>query len=351
MAYGEIITGFEPDEEEDDTIAGFEPIDTDIISDFEPVDTGVISDFTPTEKPVDRPVFEMTEAPLKAKYPNLYGAWGVAKTLVPYIKYIDPDERERFAELSTQKQTRELLLQNLETIAMLGTAGVSAGVKPVVKAAMMKWLPKTYKFLTKPLGKVGVEKLVKAKHPVEKMYERTDVELEQLRKPSVAGAYHALKRATIDVSGNIKKALLKKGGQSGKEAVIRHDLIRGAGPKAERLVNEASGRIYNKLSKAEETTLNRIIQSRRTIAIDSYKPGMKHPEGLGATEHQAFLDSLPREQLAKLNQRADVYFSEMKTQLDLLKESSLITDESYKSLLKAGDYSPRQFLQPSFFCS
>lgn len=428
MALGEIITGFEPTEEEDEIITDFMPVDTDIISDFEPIDTGIISDFMPTEKPVDRPTFEMAEAPLKAKYPNLYGTWGVAKMLVPYIKYIDPDERERFAELSTQKQTRELLFQNLETIAMLGTAGISAGIKPVAKALFTKYLPKTYRFLTAPIRlgrKIGTKQIAKittqfpehglkydgtwgegakalhqftpqkgplagvtfsvkkpttksiraklkekqivfkeemltqeqidalvagkeiptAKTPVEGMYDRTDIALEKLRKPSVAGAYQTLKRATVDISGNIKKDLLKRGGQSGKEAVIRHDLIRGAGPKSERLVNEASGRIYGKLSKAEETTLNRIIQSRRTIAIERYKPKMKHPEGLGATEHQAFLDSLPEEQLAKLGPRADAYFSEMKTQLDLLKESGLITDKSYQSLLKAGDYSPRQFIQ------
>jgi len=345
MATGEIITGFKPAQEEDEIITDFTPISG----------GGIISNFVPTEEPVDKPTFEMIEAPLKAKYPNLYGAWGVAKMLVPYIKYIDPDERERFAKLSTQKQTRELLLQNLETIAMLGTGGISAGIKPVAKAAMMRWLPKTYKFLTKPMqiGKLGTEKVTSAlakqeklpKSSVEKMYERTDAELERLRKPSVAAVYHTLKRATVDVSGNVKKTLLKKGGQLGKEAVIRHDLIRGAGPKAERLVNEASGKIYGNLSKAEEKTLNRIIQSRRTIAIEGYKPGIKHPEGLGATEHQAFLNSLPKEQLARLNQRADMYFSEMRTQLDLLKKHGLITDESYNALIKAGDYSPRQFIQ------
>lgn len=302
------------------------------------------------DKPGDRfvfedkpkPKFEMEEPPLKAKYPNLYGMWGVAKHLVPYIKYLDPDERERFAELSTQQQTRELLWQDFEAVAIVGATPITKGIGKIIAPAIERFLPKTYKFLTKAVW--GKPKPVPATK-VEEMYIATDAELERLSKKSVAETYHKLKRATVDVSGNVKKQMLVKGGQTGKEAVIRHDLIRGAGPKSERLIKEASDGIYGELSKMEEKTLHRIIQSRRTITIEGYKPEVKHPYGLGAKEHQAYLETLPREMVAKLNQKADLYFSEMRNQLGQLRQNGLITDESYQALIKAGDYSPRQFLQ------
>ena len=86
---------------------------------------------------------KMEEQSFIAKHPNLYGAFGAAQALVPYIKYIDPNERERFSKLSQQKQTRELLLQNLETVALVGAPLITKGLAPVVA----RYLPKTYKAL------------------------------------------------------------------------------------------------------------------------------------------------------------------------------------------------------------
>ena len=71
------------------------------------------------------------------------------KTLIPYLKYVDPEERERFMELSQQKQTRELLLQDLEAIGLLAFQPIAKGIKPVVAETLKKYLPKTYKFFTK----------------------------------------------------------------------------------------------------------------------------------------------------------------------------------------------------------
>ena len=179
---------------------------------------------------------------------------------------------------------------------------------------------------------------------VEAMYNKADGEIELLTKTTPRKVYQTLKRATIDVSGNVKKELLKRGGETGKEAVMRHDLIRGAGPKSERIIEGVSKEIYSDLTKAEEKVLNRVIQSRRTIAIEKYKPDVKHPEGLGLSEHQAYLDNLPPKTLAKLNVKADIYFKEMNNQLGELRKAGLITEEAHQSLLKSGDYSPRNFL-------
>jgi len=91
--------------------------------------------------------------PFEARHPTLYGIYGAGKetgkALIPYIKYIDPEERKRFMKLSQQKQTRELLLQNLDTVLLLGAAPITKGTGKILE----KYLPKTYKFLTSPLKK------------------------------------------------------------------------------------------------------------------------------------------------------------------------------------------------------
>lgn len=97
---------------------------------------------------------KLEERSFIAKHPNLYGTFGAAQSLIPYIKYIDPADRERFAKLSTQKQTRELLLQNLETVAMIGTPAIAEGITPLIA----KFLPKTYKalqFVKTPIKEMG----------------------------------------------------------------------------------------------------------------------------------------------------------------------------------------------------
>ena len=74
-------------------------------------------------------------------------AFETYKTMLPYVKYIDPSERQRFAELSQQEQTRELLLQNLEAMVELGGAriitGIGRGIKrvggPVPKTCLELW--------------------------------------------------------------------------------------------------------------------------------------------------------------------------------------------------------------------
>ena len=97
---------------------------------------------------------KMEEHSFIAKHPNLYGAFGVAQSLIPYIKYVDPYEREKFAKLSTKEQTRDLLLQNLETIALLAAPIITKGAVPIIA----RYLPKTYKafkFIKTPIKEMG----------------------------------------------------------------------------------------------------------------------------------------------------------------------------------------------------
>lgn len=179
----------------------------------------------------------------------------------------------------------------------------------------------------------------------ERMYNKADTELQRLNDGKIRKAYQNAARALWDTSATVKRDLLKKGGALGREAVIRHDLIRGAGSKSALMFKQNAGKIYGGLSKAEEITLNRIIQSRRTIAIDKYRPDIKHPGGLGLKEHQAFLDSIPKDRFMRLNERADLYFKAMDGQLDQLYRAGIISRESFAGLREKGDYSPRRFIQ------
>jgi hypothetical protein len=90
-------------------------------------------------------------------------AWDFSMDIVPYIKYFDGRERERFLELSQQEQTRELLLQNLETIFILGAGEIGKGVKAVggryVSPVFRRWFPKATK---------NVEKVAKSAPNIDK---------------------------------------------------------------------------------------------------------------------------------------------------------------------------------------
>ncbi len=202
--------------------------------------------------------------------------------------------------------------------------------------------------LTGETGAVGLQpkekpQFTKDAQKVEEMYDRADKASNELHKKSFSKIYKKLKTELVDVSGNLKTELLKQG-DYGKEVVMRHDLIAGASTKALNEFQVASDKIFKGLDKTEHEYLNRFIQSRRTIAIEDYKQ-IKHPEGLGATEHQAYLNQFPKDMWDKLNERANAYFGEMRGQLKQLRKENIISQESYDALIKSGDYSPRQFLQ------
>jgi hypothetical protein len=191
----------------------------------------------------------------------------------------------------------------------------------------------------------------------EAVFNKADIELQRIKdsQKGVGKLWRKVKRAVWDTSASIKKGLLKEGGKYGKEAVVRHDLIKGASSKAARIINDSTKEIYKGLNKDEIKTLDRIIQSRRIIAIDKYKPApagsdplfatMKHPGGLTATEHTEYIKNLPEKTRKKLNAKADEYFKAMKGQLDALKKAGLISEGLHKALSDSGDYEPRRFIQ------
>ncbi|MCK5132410.1 MAG: hypothetical protein KAR40_09710 [Candidatus Sabulitectum sp.] len=193
------------------------------------------------------------------------------------------------------------------------------------------------------------------------VFEKSEKESQAMSKTKAGDVYKALKRGIVDVGGNVK-AELRKQGPLGKEAVMHQELIAGAGSKAMADLNAASREIYQGLNKTEQRWLNATINSRRIVAIDTFKAPkvpeglrqlgfperpspIKHPGGLTAKEHQALLNEIPVELRENLTARADRYFAETRSQLDQLRQEGLISERDYNNLVAVGDYSPRRVLK------
>jgi len=100
---------------------------------------------------------KMEEPPFEARHPNLYGLYGagkaVVKSFLPYLKYIDPEERQHFMKLSTEEQTRDLLWEALNAAVLGRWKPLAKFGSEVTGAALQTFLPKTHAMLTKPLFK------------------------------------------------------------------------------------------------------------------------------------------------------------------------------------------------------
>jgi len=182
---------------------------------------------------------------------------------------------------------------------------------------------------------------------VERVLNASEAESKRIYKQdrSVKKAYEALKRATVDVSGNIKSKLLKLAGDEGRSAVIAHDLTRGAKAKAGRIIDEASKEIYKGLSKEEERILNKMIVVNRELTIAGYKPDFKHLGGLPPEAFKKYMNSIPKEIKDKLQGRMDAYSKLMRKQLIDLYKGGLISEKELNAMVSKGDYSPRNLLK------
>jgi hypothetical protein len=89
------------------------------------------------------------DRPFMARNPNLYALGKTAMDMVPYLKYVDPDERDKFMKLSENQQTRTLLLENLNAVAAVGAGPILKGVGAVVSPLVERLFPKTFAALSK----------------------------------------------------------------------------------------------------------------------------------------------------------------------------------------------------------
>jgi len=181
------------------------PLDTGIREGV-PLDTGL------DIKPKNR--FEQyrqpVNTPFRAKHPNLYGMYGASKELgkqvIPFIKYIDPDERQKFLKLSQQHQTRDILFETMNAVLLGALKPIGQGVKGVAKPAFQRWLPKTYSRLTKPIFEKSKAVIPEFKTTGEaarfgrKATTEDIAELQKLRKKAV------LQQETLQKAGKLQEA-------------------------------------------------------------------------------------------------------------------------------------------------
>lgn len=206
------------------------------------------------------------------------------------------------------------------------------------------------------------------------MFDRSEALSAKQKAFSPKRLFQSLKRRVVDVSGNVKTALLKEG-DAGKAVVMNHDLIAGAHTKAIIDYNNVANNVYGKLTRNEIKQLNRTISSRNEISINMFRANKRarleqelkiaksqsernqilleiekakditRAEGLIADDFVRFLDETPAGVSNKLQERANIYFTEMKNQLTKLHDEGLLTDELFETLLSKGDYSPRAILK------
>ena len=201
-----------------------------------------------------------------------------------------------------------------------------------------------------PVPKINEITAEEAVLRVNKMFEKQTADFDQQRKITFKDIRKKTVKWFFDISGNVKRELLKKGGES---VVINKDLIAGTSAKSMLEFEKARKEIFPDLSKAQEEVLARIIQARRTIEIDTIRdkrgePRVDSPGGLHKEFHEPFLESLKSDNLEafkELDGRADLYFKTMRKQLDKLDKAGLLTKESFEKLKEATNFSPRKFIQ------
>ena len=252
-------------------------------------------------------------------------------------------EKNQNAILSLQNKINELKTEQDPTLQV-------DVEKPKIEEPKPKKNIEDVKFKDKPPGELPEPKTKIIVAPgsgaekVQNMHEETDAEFKDKKRITVKNIKAKLVRGFTDRSGNVKKELMEKGGEEGKEAVMNHELIKGAPSNTGRIIGEAEKSIYKDLNKDEIKLFDRIINSRTTIAVSERDPNVKNPRGLTKKEHQEWLDNLPEEVQKKLFPLVDKWFDVGKQQLKEMKDEGLLDDDLYNKL-KLIDYSPREFIQ------
>jgi len=131
-------------------------------------------------------------------------------------------------------------------------------------------------------------------------------------------------------------------------------VIKGAAGKALMDFNEKTKKIYGKLNKSDKQTLDKIIQLRRVISIDSNRIqrglplNVKHPDFNNIYRAEKALEQMKLDlgdkKFNDLMNRADIYFDSFREMLDEKERNGLISKETRDQLFDV-DYQPRMFLE------
>ena len=254
-----------------------------------------------------------------------------------------------------------------ETIDWMGDLalvyGLSAGTSLIKGAYRAKTAPKistlkkillesekvpektkaTIREIPDTLLKAEPSEKMKALEAFDKYYEKVDIELAQLGKvpkgERIKNAYRTLKRATVDVSANIKRDLIKDFGELGKEAVIHHDLVRGAPKRSRYYINRVVDEIFYDLKPEQRKLVWEYIQAKRVSEVLDYKPKHKFPPEFSAEKNKFLIESIEKK-LPNVAERAEAYFDIFREKLVEMLDEGLITEESFKGLSAHAPYEP-----------
>jgi hypothetical protein len=187
--------------------------------------------------------------------------------------------------------------------------------------------------------------------PVEKRHEQSDRDLKAapFSKQELKKIQQKAVTTTVDVSGNIKKRLLKEGGEQGQVAVEQHDLIRGSNSYGNQIYEDAAKGIYKKTNTTQDVYRDRLIQDFRTLAILKYKPDHKRPGNFTSEQIAEYVKDVRKalgdETFKKISTEIKLYFDEYRKQNKVRLDAGLITEKEFKELNNKGDYSPSWYIQ------
>ena len=149
----------------------------------------------------------------------------------------------------------------------------------------------------------------------------------------------------------LAKRLLDQSGLTKTKNLIINS--HGASGKAKMVFEEAYNTIYRNLNRKDRKMLDRVIQAKRFIAIDTNREArgldpVSHPDFIDKVVSQKYLDKLKKtvgvDKFNDIETRANEYFKVYRKLLKDMYDNGLITKESYDSISDL-DYQPRVFLQ------
>ncbi|MBT7928488.1 hypothetical protein HN682_01030 [Candidatus Peregrinibacteria bacterium] len=215
---------------------------------------------------------------------------------------------------------------------------------------------------------------------VEKMFDEADLAKKESKKPTFEGTKRFFSRTITDVSGNLKRRLLKEFGVEGKWAQIKHDQILGSSARSKHISEMLEKDVYGGLNGNTHKTLDRYLVATRIIDIDKKSAWVvkkitknqekivarfpdkqsavdfangkerhvierhKHPKGIPGTDHQIWIDQLNPELRVLLEERAKIYHKAMLDNLKEMHKEGLIGDQTF-DVLKHDNYTKRSYLE------
>lgn len=189
------------------------------------------------------------------------------------------------------------------------------------------------------------EAFVGKKVPVWEDIKKMRQSSKEKRKVSIRKVAKELNKAVIDVSGNLKRKVLKSGPE-GKRVIMRHDLIAGAHSAAIRNVNKATDAIYKGLSEADHDYLDSYLYAKRSLEILKDRPDFKFFGDRKKADFEEMLNSIPPKARAKVEKRAEKSWDVYNNILKRYHNEGMITKGEYTELTKRGkNYSPREVLE------